>query len=142
MIATNGRSPKLANIIRKKIESCIPDHAGEAIEKVGELREKLRERAPGVGGDVGKRRMRWMVDVCSSWSMGELALLDDKMMGKLLDEGWEKNQVPRLQDVGGPVPKTTASAAPVRSPSLLLPTTLGFVAGVACATAILLARQR
>ncbi|KAI0747865.1 putative NAD(P)-binding-domain-containing protein, partial [Daedaleopsis nitida] len=89
MISTNGRSPKLANIIRKKIETCIPEHAGEAIEKVGELRTKLKERAPGVGGEVGKRRMRWMVDICSSWDMDDLALLDDQMMAKLLDEGWE-----------------------------------------------------
>ncbi|KAI1790769.1 siroheme synthase [Ganoderma leucocontextum] len=142
MISTNGRSPKLANIIRKKIETCVPAHSGEAIEKVGELREKLRERAPGVGGDLGKRRMRWMVDVCSSWSMGELALLDDKMIAKLLDEGWEKNQVPRPEGVGGPITKTTANALLVRSPSLLLPTAVGFVAGVACATTILLTRQR
>ncbi|KIJ60608.1 hypothetical protein HYDPIDRAFT_160521, partial [Hydnomerulius pinastri MD-312] len=93
MISTNGQSPKLANIIRKKIENSLPEHAGEAIEKVGELRSKLRERAPGVGGEVGKRRMRWMIDVCTSWEMDELALLDDQMMKKLLDDGWEKNTV-------------------------------------------------
>ena len=141
MISTNGRSPKLANIIRRKIETCIPEHAGEAIEKVGELRTKLKERAPGVGGEVGKRRMRWMVDVCSSWGMDELALLDDKMMARLLDEGWEKNQVPSLEDVGG-YKKKTENAHPVRSSSLLLPTALGFVAGVACTAAVLLTRHR
>ncbi|EJF62448.1 siroheme synthase [Dichomitus squalens LYAD-421 SS1] len=142
MISTNGRSPKLANIIRKRIETCIPDHAGEAIEKVGELREKLKERAPGVGGDLGKRRMRWMIDVCSSWSMEELALLDDKMIARLLDEGWEKNQVPRLEDVGGHTKKASANATSVRSPSLLLPTAVGFVAGVLCSAAFLLTRPR
>ena len=41
MISTNGRSPKLANIIRRQIEACIPEHAGEAIEKVGELRTSV-----------------------------------------------------------------------------------------------------
>lgn len=141
MISTNGRSPKLANIIRKKIEGCIPDHAGEAIERVGELRTKLKERAPGVGGDVGKRRMRWMVDVCSSWDMEELAMLDDRMMARLLDEGWEKNQVPRLQDVGGPSKKTSEGYS-VRPSSPVLPTALGFAIGVACTTAFLLIRRR
>ena len=140
MISTNGQSPKLANIIRKKIEGCIPEHAGEAIEKVGSLRSKLKDRAPGVGGEVGKRRMRWMVDVCSSWDMDELALLDDKMMARLLDEGWEKNRVPRLEDVGGHKKKTAAHS--VQSSSLLLPIVVGFVAGVACTAAVLLTRHR
>ena len=140
MISTNGRSPKLANIIRKKIEACIPENAGEAIEKVGSLREKLKERAPGVGGEVGKRRMRWMVDVCSSWDMDELAMLDDQMIGRLLDEGWEKNTVPRLEEVGGH--KKNAGVAPVRSSSLIVPTALGFVAGIACTAFVLLTRRR
>ncbi|KAI0721507.1 siroheme synthase [Cerioporus squamosus] len=105
MISTNGRSPKLANIIR----------------------------------EVGKRRMRWMVDVCSSWDMDELALLDDNMMARLLDEGWEKNTVPRIEDVGGHN-KKAADAHSVRSSSLL-PTALGFVAGVACTAVVLLTRR-
>ncbi|EED79560.1 predicted protein, partial [Postia placenta Mad-698-R] len=93
MISTNGQSPKLANIIRRRIENSLPEHAGEAIEKVGQLRNKLRERAPGVGGELGKRRMRWMVDVCTAWEMEDLAALDGEMMAKLLDDGWEYNRV-------------------------------------------------
>lgn len=50
MISTNGQSPKLANLIRRRIENSLPEGVGEAIEKVGTLRCKLRERAPGVGG--------------------------------------------------------------------------------------------
>ncbi|KAI0637240.1 siroheme synthase [Trametes polyzona] len=139
MISTNGRSPKLANIIRRKIEECIPEHAGEAIEKVGELRSKLKVRAPGVGGDVGRRRMRWMVDICSSWDMEELALLDDKMMARLLDEGWEKNQVPKLEDIGGHAKKSASHTLENGGP--LVPTALGFVAGVAAAALFVLVRR-
>ncbi|KAI0665070.1 siroheme synthase [Cubamyces menziesii] len=142
MISTNGRSPKLANIIRRRIEECIPEHAGEAIEKVGELRTKLKERAPGVGGEVGRRRMRWMVDVCSSWDMEELALLDDKMMKRLLDEGWEKNQVPKLEDVGGKTRKSAAGRPLEEQAGPLLPTALGFIAGAACTALILLFKHR
>ncbi|KAI0781202.1 siroheme synthase [Trametes elegans] len=131
MISTNGKSPKLANIIRRKIESCIPPHAGEAIEKVGELRSKLKERAPGVGGEVGRRRMRWMVDVCSSWDMEELAALDDATMARLLNEGWEKNAVPRLEDVGGRPRKAAGEPEGYLLP--LLPTAIGFAAGVTAA---------
>jgi precorrin-2 dehydrogenase / sirohydrochlorin ferrochelatase len=94
MVSTNGKSPKLANIIRRRIEESIPKGAGEAIEKVGLLREKLKERAPGVGGDVSKRRMKWMVDLCTSWELDDLAGLDDGQIEKLLDEGWERNVVP------------------------------------------------
>ena len=99
MVSTNGKSPKLANIIRRRIEESIPKCSGEAIEKVGLLREKLKERAPGVGGDISKRRMKWMVDLCTSWEIDELALLDDKQIGKLLDEGWDRNLVPSRENV-------------------------------------------
>ena len=99
MVSTNGKSPKLANIIRRRIEESIPKGAGEAIEKVGLLREKLKERAPGVGGDVSKRRMKWMVDLCTSWELDDLAGLDDGQIEKLLDEGWERNVVPSREGV-------------------------------------------
>jgi precorrin-2 dehydrogenase/sirohydrochlorin ferrochelatase len=94
MVSTNGKSPKLANIIRRKVEESIPKGAGEAIEKVGLLREKLKERAPGVGGDVSKRRMKWIVDLCTSWELDDLAALDDGEIERLLDEGWERDVVP------------------------------------------------
>jgi precorrin-2 dehydrogenase/sirohydrochlorin ferrochelatase len=99
MVSTNGKSPKLANIIRRRIEESIPKGAGEAIEKVGLLREKLKERAPGVGGDVSKRRMKWMVDLCTSWELDDLAGLDDGQIERLLDEGWERNVVPSREGV-------------------------------------------
>lgn len=139
MISTNGRSPKLANIIRRKIEATLPEHAGEAIEKVGALRDKLRERAPGVGGELGKRRMRWMIDVCTSWQMEDLALLDDEMMNKLLNDGWEQNQVPKLEDVGGRRPNSVSHASD--KSNLLLPTSIGIVIGAACTAFILLNKR-
>ncbi|KAH9060044.1 siroheme synthase [Lactarius vividus] len=98
MVSTNGKSPKLANIIRRRIEESIPKSAGEAIERVGLLRERLKERAPGVGGDISKRRMKWMVDLCTSWEIDDLALLDDRRIEKLLDEGWERNLVPSSRE--------------------------------------------
>ncbi|KAH9966486.1 putative NAD(P)-binding-domain-containing protein [Russula dissimulans] len=94
MISTNGKSPKLANVIRRRIEESVPKGAGEAIEKVGLLRERLREREPEVGGEVSKRRMRWMSELCARWELDDLAGLDDVQIERLLDEGWEKNLVP------------------------------------------------
>lgn len=99
MVSTNGKGPKLANIIRRRIEESIPKGAGEAIEKVGLLREKLKARAPGVGGDVSKRRMKWMVDLCTSWEMEDLAGLDDGQIERLLDEGWERDAVPSRESI-------------------------------------------
>ncbi|KAL6309059.1 siroheme synthase [Sparassis latifolia] len=138
MISTNGQSPKLANIIRRRIENAIPEYAGDAIIKVGELRIKLRERAPGVGGELGRRRMRWMVDVCTAWEMEELALLDNEMMSKLLDDGWEKNRVPSLEDVGGK-PKKRSLARVSQVPGLV---TLGFVVGAVSTALVMLNFRR
>ena len=139
MISTNGQSPKLAALIRKQIERSLPDGAGEAVEKVGVLRTKLRERAPGVGGELGKRRMRWMIDVCTSWEMEDLALLDEDMMAKLLEDGWEKNRVPRLEEVGG---KRRPSAPTHKNTNVWLSSATAFVVGAACTAAVFLARRR
>jgi precorrin-2 dehydrogenase/sirohydrochlorin ferrochelatase len=108
MISTNGKGPKIASIIRKKlevqIESLAPAPGGivKAIENVGELRERLRARAPEVGGAIGRKRMRWMIGICERWSLSELSLMNDSMMNKLLDEGWENNgTVLSFASVGG-----------------------------------------
>jgi len=75
---------------------------GEAIAKVGQLRNKLKERAPGVGGPVGRERMKWMTKLCNQWEVEDFTLLDNAMMDNLLNEGWEKNRrVPTVQEVGG-----------------------------------------
>jgi len=134
LISTNGQSPKLANIIKKRIERSLPVNAGEAIKRVGELRARLKERAPGVGGDVSRRRMKWMVDVCNSWEIDDLAFLDEGKIKKMLDDGWENNRVPQLEEVGG---RRTLWGSIDWMGGILLPPTLGFIAGAACMAFVL-----
>ncbi|KAG8916729.1 Bifunctional dehydrogenase and ferrochelatase [Tulasnella sp. 408] len=100
MVSTGGKGPKLANIIRRKMEDALPDNVGEAIERVGELRAELRKRAPGVGGRLGQKRMDWMTKVCETWSLDELGQLDEAAMEFLLDHGWDqKARVPSFEEV-------------------------------------------
>ena len=94
LISTNGNGPKLASLIKTSIEETIPLNIGQAIENVGVLRGKLKERAPGVGGDVSKKRMKWMSDICTTWSFDDLAKLDVELMENILSEGWEAGIVP------------------------------------------------
>ncbi|GJE86798.1 siroheme synthase [Phanerochaete sordida] len=132
MISTNGKGPRLAHLIRKKIEDSLPAGIENAIERVGELRTKLRERAPGVGGDLGKKRMGWMTDVCNTWELDDLALLDDAAIAKLLDDGWEKGEVPRPDEIFS----TAKRAGQIQLPfSSLVPMAVGFFVGVACTAA-------
>ena len=129
MISTNGKGPRLAHHIRRRIEDSLPPGVENAIERVGELRSRLRERAPGVGGDLGKKRMAWMTDVCNTWELDELALLDESAMVRLLDEGWEKDKVPRPEEVLSKAKLKREVAIPF---SLLVPGVVGFFVGVAC----------
>ncbi|KAF5315709.1 hypothetical protein D9611_004882 [Ephemerocybe angulata] len=99
MISTNGNGPRIAALIKDRVKGALTGKEGEALIKVGLLRTKLKERAPGVGGDVGKRRMRWMSRVCEQWSLEDLSHLDEEAMEKLLDEGWERNEVPTPPEV-------------------------------------------
>ncbi|EJD05713.1 siroheme synthase [Fomitiporia mediterranea MF3/22] len=94
LISTNGNGPKLAGIIKSRIEDSLPENVDKAIGNVGVLRAKLKDRAPGVGGEVSKRRMQWMSSLCTEWKLDELAELDEATMEKLLTEGWEYNTLP------------------------------------------------
>ncbi|KAF9500454.1 siroheme synthase [Pleurotus eryngii] len=132
MISTNGDSPRMAAMIRQRIERCLGGYEGEAVKKAGALRSKLKERAPGVGGKVGKKRMRWMIDICNAWEMEDFTVLDDELIKRLLDEGWEKNRVPKLADIGGSRDKPTIAA----SPATFVPYAVGAIVGaIGCAFA-------
>lgn len=98
MVSTSGRGPRIAALIRKRIESSLPEHVERAIDNVGRLRAELRKRAPGVGGPLGERRMKWMIGVSDAWSLEELSLMDDRMMEAVL-EGWETMETRTWDDV-------------------------------------------
>ena len=57
MVSTNGKGPRLANIIRRFVADSLPKNAGEAIVKIGKLRQMLRKIAPDP--EEGPRRMSW-----------------------------------------------------------------------------------
>lgn len=99
MISTNGKGPKMASLIKDKIEEALPGPIEAAIENVGKLRARLRERAPGVGGILGQKRMKWVKDVCEEWSFAQLASLEDEEIEVLLDQGWETKRIPKYEDV-------------------------------------------
>ncbi|KAG6814503.1 hypothetical protein H0H92_000028 [Tricholoma furcatifolium] len=131
MISTNGNGPKMANLVKKRLQSALSGVEGPAITRVGQLREQLKLRAPGVGGELGKKRMKWMTNVCNTWSMEELACLDDAMIQRLLDNGWETNHVPTFADV-------TGARSPLRLkdvPVVPIGPVIGFAGGMICTLA-------
>ncbi|KAF8077851.1 siroheme synthase [Lyophyllum atratum] len=118
MISTNGNGPKMANLVKKKLQK-------RAFW--WELRAQLKVRAPGVGGLIGKRRMKWMTNVCNVWEMKSLQLLDDAMMQKLLDEGGHRESSSQI---------THDNLSP------LLGAAVGFIAGGLCTLLVALARRK
>lgn len=101
VFSTNGNGPRMAALVRNKIQNALTGYEGEAIRRVGMLRVKLKERAPGVGGNVSKERMRWMTNLCNAWEMEELSVLDETMMERLIREGWERaRKVPTPKEMG------------------------------------------
>jgi precorrin-2 dehydrogenase/sirohydrochlorin ferrochelatase len=57
MVSTNGKGPRLANIVRRSIAANLPANVGDAIAKVGKLRQMLRKVAPKP--EEGPKRMAW-----------------------------------------------------------------------------------
>lgn len=129
MISTNGNGPRIAALIKERVKGALTGREGAALEKVGILREKLKERAPGIGGELGRRRMRWMKRLCEEWSLEDLAGLDDEGIARLLDEGWDKNAVPPPRTsnaLGGSAWLDVLKHSGIGS----LPSAVSFIAGI------------
>jgi len=137
MISTNGNGPRMTHSIKKKLMKALSGIEGEAISRLGELRTRLKIRAPGVGGTVSKQRMKWMTSLCDTWDMEELVSLDDAMVEQLLDKGWEKNCVPTFEQLGG------HRKAPIHSLTIVTwHSAIGFATGAICVLLIVMSRRR
>ncbi|KAI2774494.1 siroheme synthase middle domains-like protein [Daldinia loculata] len=93
MVSTNGKGPRLAASIRKWIGSQLPSNIGDAIERIGALRAKLRQIAPSP--EEGPKRMRWMTRVSDAYSWNEMCGLTDEDIDNLL-KFYPPNDVPQL----------------------------------------------
>ncbi|WFD42481.1 Bifunctional dehydrogenase and ferrochelatase [Malassezia psittaci] len=96
MVSTGGKGPRLARQIRQRLENAIPSYTGDAIERVGSLRSALRKIAPRP--EQSAARMSWMTDVCETWTIDQLAELDDESIPLVL-EGWHDRTVPAYSQV-------------------------------------------
>jgi precorrin-2 dehydrogenase/sirohydrochlorin ferrochelatase len=64
---------------------------------VGKLRRKLRDTAPAAKD--GPKRMKWISQICETWTLEELIEMDDQHMEMLL-EYYSSDKVPTFQQVG------------------------------------------
>lgn len=93
MVSTNGKGPRLASSIRKSIAASLPKNAGQAIEKVGQLRAMLRKVAPGP--EAVSKRMGWMIKVSDAYSWEAFCDMTEEDMENLL-VFYPKGEVPEL----------------------------------------------
>lgn len=99
LVSTNGRGPRLARLVRQRLEAALPPCVGEAIERVGDLRAKLRAYAPSP--ELARERMAWMSQVCDAFSFETLARLDEATAERWVREAWPRRQVPRASGAVG-----------------------------------------
>ena len=98
MVSTNGNGPRLAASIRRQIGQMLPAGTGDSIKKVGELRRRLRRRAPGKTTRDINRRMQWMSTVCDQWRTEEFNSMDEGDMEKLIT-CYDSNAVPSFEQI-------------------------------------------
>ena len=112
MVSTNGNGPKLANIVRRQIAAGLPYNIGNAVQRVGILRRKLRKVAPNI--EEGPKRMQWcavyaalhplsltqdrMSKVCEQYSLDDLCSMTEEDMEMLLGF-YKPGAVPTLEEV-------------------------------------------
>ncbi|KAJ5042270.1 uncharacterized protein L3040_004823 [Drepanopeziza brunnea f. sp. 'multigermtubi'] len=92
MVSTNGKGPRLANIVRRSIAEKLPPNIGDAILKVGRLRQKLRQVAPNP--EEGPKRMS-MIKVSDAYSLEDLCEMREEDMEILL-RFYGPDKVPRF----------------------------------------------
>lgn len=93
MVSTNGKGPRLASVIRRFIAKQLPPDAGNAIERIGRLRVRLRQIAPDPAD--APKRMAWMTKVSDAYSWDEMCRLSDEDIGNLL-RFYPSGKVPSL----------------------------------------------
>jgi len=104
---------------------------------------RLKEKAPGIGGDVSRDRMRWMTKLCDAWEMENLAALDETIIERLIQEGWERGKkVPTAQAMGLRPTKGRVNRTVPWNEVQLIPTVAAFAFGVITATILLTLRTR
>lgn len=98
MVSTNGNGPRLAAAIRKQIAQMLPLGTGESIQKVGQLRRRLRRKAPGKSVEDISKRMAWMSKVCDEWSTDDFIAMDAEDMEELVS-GYEDGTVASFKSI-------------------------------------------
>lgn len=98
MVSTNGNGPRLAASIRRQISQMLPKGTGDSIRRVGQLRRRLRQVAPGkTSADISKR-MTWMSRVCDKWTTEEFNKMNEADMEALVRH-YDAGAVPSFQDI-------------------------------------------
>jgi precorrin-2 dehydrogenase / sirohydrochlorin ferrochelatase len=98
MVSTNGNGPRLAAAIRRQIGEMLPKGTGDSIQKVGQLRRRLRRIAPGKTTDDISKRMGWMSAVCDKWSAEDFNTMDAEDMDELILY-YESGEVPSFEEI-------------------------------------------
>jgi precorrin-2 dehydrogenase/sirohydrochlorin ferrochelatase len=98
MVSTNGQGPRMAALVRRWIAKNLPINVGDAVQKVGVLRQKLRELSPNI--EDGAKRMGWMSKVCNTWSLEALCAMTEQDMERLLTF-YGSNEVPGSKQIQG-----------------------------------------
>ncbi|PSR82383.1 hypothetical protein BD289DRAFT_483899 [Coniella lustricola] len=101
MVSTNGKGPRLAATIRKSIAASLPPRAGEAIKKVGKLRQMLRKVEPGKEVAVIGKRMGWMIGVSDRYTWETFADMTEEDMANLVGFYQSGEPLPELEVLKG-----------------------------------------
>lgn len=71
MVSTNGQGPRMARLIKDKIEEMFDYEIDKTIRNIGNVRKSLRKKCPGGDNESIKLRMEWMTKVTDSYSFKE-----------------------------------------------------------------------
>ncbi|KAI8064397.1 putative NAD(P)-binding-domain-containing protein [Gongronella butleri] len=101
-VSTNGRGPKLANMIRTEVIKALPPRSGDMVYYMGTLRAKVREWEPEIS--QSSKRMRWVTRLCEAWGLhgmgkwADAAAKDDTLVDRLKPY-YDANDIPTLESV-------------------------------------------
>lgn len=88
MVSTNGKLPRLAALLRRRIEKEYGEEnvdVAAAIERLGELRARIRATDSGIDEASISRRMEWAKAVTDSFSVGEWAAMQQSRVDAMVE---------------------------------------------------------